>query len=97
MKSGRDEDGRCEKKSHCLWLCSGRRLSLFRKMNAQRFNIKGYVENLYDGTVLLEAEGSDDAVDAYLKAVAQGNRYIDVERMETKNIPLEHDREFYIR
>lgn len=69
----------------------------FAKMNAQRFNIKGYVENLYDGTVLLEAEGSDDAVDAYLKAVAQGNRYIDVERMETKNIPLEHDREFYIR
>ena len=69
----------------------------FAKMHAQRFNVTGYVENLYDGTVLMEVEGKDYVVEAYLKAIAQGNRYIDVDRMEIKNIPLQEDRAFHIK
>ena len=69
----------------------------FASMNARRFNVTGFVENLYDGTVLMEVEGRDYVVDAYLEAIARGSRYIDVERMETKCIPLEEDRSFRIR
>lgn len=69
----------------------------FAKMNAQRFNVTGYVENLYDGTVLMEVEGKDYVVDAYLKTISKGNRYIDVDRMDVKNIPLQEDRSFQIK
>lgn len=69
----------------------------FAQMNARRFNVTGFVENLYDGTVLLEVEGKDVVVDAYLEAIARGNRYIDVERMSKSNIPLQEDRSFHIK
>ena len=69
----------------------------FAKMNAQRFNVTGYAENLYDGTVLMEVEGKDYVVDTYLKTVAKGNQYIDVERMEVQTIPLQEDRSFQIK
>lgn len=69
----------------------------FAQMNAQRFNVTGYVQNLYDGTVLMEVEGRDAIVDAYLDTIARGNRYIDVERMDTKIIPIQEDRSFYIK
>lgn len=69
----------------------------FAKMNAQRFGVTGYVENLYDGSVLLEAEGKDYVVEAFLEAIGKGNQYIDVERMEVKDIPLKEDRSFQVK
>ena len=91
------KSGLCEKKSDCVRLCPGCGFSVFCKMNAQRFNVTGYAENLYDGTVLMEVEGKDYVVDTYLKTVAKGNQYIDVERMETQTIPLKEDRSFQIK
>lgn len=69
----------------------------FAKMHAQRFNVTGSVENLYDGSVLMEVEGKDYVVDAYLKTLKKGNHYIDVERMDVENIPLKEDRSFRIK
>ena len=69
----------------------------FARMNAEHFNVTGFVENLYDGSVLLEVEGRDYVVEAFLEAIGKGNRYIDVERMEIKDIPLRDDRSFKIK
>ena len=69
----------------------------FAKMNAQRFNVAGFVENLYDGSVYMEVEGKDYVVDAYLKTLQKGNRYIDVQRMDIKDIPLKGDKSFKVR
>lgn len=69
----------------------------FAKMNAQRFNVTGFVENLYDGSVHMEVEGKDYIVDAYLKTLQKGNRYIDVQRMDVKAIPLKGDKSFKVR
>ncbi len=69
----------------------------FAKMHAQRFNVTGFVENLYGGSVLMEVEGKDYVVDAYLKTLKKGNHHIDVERMDVKNIPLKQDRSFEIK
>ena len=69
----------------------------FAKMHAQRFNVTGFVENLYDGSVLMEVEGKDYVVDAYLKTLKKGNHYIAVERMDVENIPLKEDRSFRIK
>lgn len=69
----------------------------FVKMHAQRYNVTGFVENLYDGSVLIEVEGRDYVVEAFLEDISKGNRYIDVERMESREIPLKEDRSFGIR
>jgi acylphosphatase len=45
---------------------------------AQRFPVTGYVQNQPDGRVLLVAEGSSDALDGYLGALAaEMTRYIE--------------------
>jgi acylphosphatase len=53
---------------------------------ARRYQIVGYVRNLPDGTVELEAEGSPAEVDRYLAAVAsEYDTYIT--RLETNDVP----------
>ena len=69
----------------------------FDKMHAQRFNITGFVENLYDGSIFMEVEDKDYVDVEDLKTLKKGNHHIDVERMDVKNIPLKQDRSFEIK
>lgn len=69
----------------------------FAQMQAERYRVTGFVENLYDGSVLLEVEGRDYIVEDYLNTIRKGNHYIEVDRMDIKDIPLEEDRSFQIR
>ena len=36
---------------------------------ARKFEVEGFVQNLADGTVRLEAEGSDEELDQFLTAI----------------------------
>lgn len=39
---------------------------------AKEFNVYGWVKNLDNGSVEIEAEGKDDNVDAYVEAIKHG-------------------------
>lgn len=60
---------------------------------AQALSLTGWVENEFDGTVLCEVQGESAGIDEFLGRLNNG-RYIDVEKMDVKELPLE-DREYF--
>jgi acylphosphatase len=64
---------------------------------ARRFAVTGYVRNLRDGTVELEAEGTREQVEAFLSAVADHFRG-NIERAEISEItPVGSEGSFEVR
>ena len=47
-------------------------------MLASKYNITGYVKNLNDGDVELEAQGSLEALLLFIKDLQHGNRFIKI-------------------
>ena len=50
----------------------------------------GWVRNEFDGSVTMEVQGTDAQIDQVVALVAEG-RYVQIDRMEVKTIPLEED------
>lgn len=63
---------------------------------ANRNGVAGWVRNLPDGTVEAEAEGTQAAIDGMISDIERG-RFITIERMEVRNVPLKGDITFVIR
>lgn len=63
---------------------------------AESYGVSGWVRNLYDGSVEMEAEGSERDIDNMIIAVEKGT-YISIDDMSVKNIPLENSRYFEIK
>jgi acylphosphatase len=64
---------------------------------ARRLRLVGWVRNLSDGTVELEAEGPDEQVAALLAWCEHGPPAARVERVEVTNIPpVDRERAFEI-
>ncbi len=55
---------------------------------ARGLGITGWVRNEWDGTVELEAQGTQEQIYRLLKMINQGS-YIRIERIDTTEIPLE--------
>ncbi len=55
---------------------------------ARGLDITGWVRNEWDGTVELEAQGTQEQIYRLLKMINQGS-YIRIERIDTTEIPLE--------
>ncbi len=72
----------------CRWFCT---------MLAQDYGVTGWVQNLPDGTVELEVQGEYHKVDAYVLKVREGNRYIRVDFIEAKEIPVKQEEGFRMR
>lgn len=60
---------------------------------AQQLGVTGYVRNLDDGTVEMEAEGEREALIKLLEMIRSGH-FIDIEWIEEKTIPVQNDRTF---
>lgn len=60
---------------------------------ARQLGVGGYVRNLDDGTVEMEAEGEREAISKLLEMI-RGGHFIDIEWMEEKTIPVRGDRDF---
>ena len=63
---------------------------------ASAFGLKGWVRNEYDGSVLMEVQGTTAMINQMLKSLNL-DRYIDIDWMDSKNIPLESERGFSVR
>jgi len=64
----------------------------FTKCLAERLELSGFVRNRTDGTVEFEAEGSKEAVSAFLRELETGQpRAAHVSRIEVKEIPPTDD------
>ena len=63
---------------------------------AQSLGLAGWVENLWDGRVEMEVQGSEVSILEMLARVQQ-QRWINVADMEITEIPCEEERGFKIR
>ena len=54
---------------------------------ARNFNLTGWVKNMPDGSVEMEVQGPDEAIDYMLRQLQNG-RWIRIEQIEKKRLPL---------
>ena len=61
------------------------------------YGCTGWVRNEWDGSVSMEIQGEESAIDTVILAIERGT-YVRIENMDVKTIPLvEHDYEFRAR
>ena len=63
---------------------------------ASRYNLTGWVKNLYNGDVELEAEGISTRLSPFLSEIQEGNRFIRVTHMDVQEIDLLNDKKFRV-
>ena len=67
------------------------------KYLAQSLGLTGWVRNEYDGTVLLEIQGSEYMINKLLMGLNH-NQFITIEWMDTEELPLDkEERSFSVR
>jgi len=69
----------------------------FSIIEAQKENITGFVRNETDGSVVIEAEGEEEALDRFLIKIRQGPAWSRVDRMTVQEQPLQHFKDFNVR
>ena len=57
---------------------------------AEMFQCTGWVKNEYDGSVLMEIQGEEDAIDKVIMAIQMG-KYVRIEDMSVKSLPVEQE------
>ena len=70
------------------------------RMVAGRYDLTGYVQNEYDGSVTAEVQGDPDAVHSFLTNVEAASRWIRIDPYLTseKDLPIDdEERSFEIR
>lgn len=66
------------------------------KYLAQSMDLTGWVENEWDGTVTMEVQGSEIMINKLLVGL-NNNRFITIEWMDAKEIPLKEESSFSVR
>lgn len=63
---------------------------------AQSLRLTGWVRNDSEGTVTMEVQGRETLINKLLTGL-NGGHFISIEWMDTKEIPLEEEREFIVK
>ncbi|MGB8490450.1 MAG: acylphosphatase [Bacteroidales bacterium] len=63
---------------------------------ARHLKLKGYVKNMPDGSVYIEAEGDREKLDQFIEWCRTGPRYGYVESVDIGTLPPAHFKEFTI-
>lgn len=63
---------------------------------ANLYGVTGWVRNCPDGSVEMEAEGTDEEIDMMVLAIEKGH-YVCIENMRVRTVPTLGDRSFEIR
>jgi acylphosphatase len=66
------------------------------KTSADHSNIKGFVKNLPDGTVYIEAEGEEKDLEQFISWCSQGPKSAQVDRCDVKETSMKGFTEFKI-
>lgn len=61
----------------------------FAKIKADMNGICGFVKNLSDGNVLIEAEGETDQLESFIYACSQGPAFGRVVRVDRQDCPVQ--------
>ena len=76
----------------------GVRFRMFVRQQAVMNDITGWVMNMEDGTVTMELQGAEPAVEAAFAAMRAGNYFIRVERLDIEERePVDGERDFSIK
>lgn len=68
---------------------------IFTQIKAIPLNITGYAKNLDNGMVEICAQGYKSNINTLIKEIKKGNRFINVENISIKEIPLvENEKKF---
>ena len=57
---------------------------------AELYGCTGWVRNEYDGSVLMEIQGTEEQIDQVILAVGRGT-FVQIDGMDAKTIPVEED------
>lgn len=68
----------------------------FVRRHAERLGVRGFVANQDDGSVLVEAEGSDDLLHALAALLREGPSASRVVDVSSEEMPLRGDKSFAI-
>ncbi len=70
----------------------------YRAMHAaDHFGCTGWVRNEWDGSVTMEIQGTQEAIDRVIRAIREGT-YIRIEDMRTKALPVQpHESGFRVK
>ena len=66
------------------------------KYLASSLELTGWVKNDWDGTVTMEVQGREQLINKLLTGLNH-SRFISIEWMDTKEIPLEEERSFDVK
>ncbi|MBQ9200374.1 MAG: acylphosphatase [Lachnospiraceae bacterium] len=64
---------------------------------AQELRLTGWVKNQWDGSVVMEVQGSEEKIDALISQINNG-RFVSISRIDSKSLPVdEEEKSFNIR
>ena len=63
---------------------------------ANSLGLTGWVQNEYDGTVLMEVQGREPMIDKLLEGLNR-NSFINIEWIDSEVIPTEVEKSFYVK
>lgn len=66
------------------------------KYLAQSLGLTGWVKNEWDGTVIMEVQGSEIMINKLLEGINR-NRFIDIDWIDSEEIPVETEKCFSVR
>jgi acylphosphatase len=55
---------------------------------AELLSLSGWVENLDDASVAMEAQGTPEALDRFVESICRGSAYIEITKIVTENVPV---------
>ncbi|OUJ73298.1 acylphosphatase [Hymenobacter crusticola] len=87
--------------NHCTYRIYGRVQGVFFRQSsqkeAQKLGLFGYAHNEPDGSVLIEVEGSAEALNAFESWCRQGPTHARVDRVEVEKGAMQGYQEFEVR
>ena len=60
---------------------------------ASLYGCTGWVRNEWDGSVTMQIQGNPEDINRVIQAI-QAGRYVEIEKMDGREIPLEDERDF---
>lgn len=57
---------------------------------AERYGCTGWIRNEWDGSVTLEIQGTEEAIDSVILAIERGT-FVRIENMDVKSMPVDED------